>query len=495
MSARLLLLTVAFVMLAEVLIFAPSIGRYWESWLNERLASAHLAVLGLAATPNLVINPELEAELLSHVGAYSVSVRTASHGKLVLMAKSPPQAISQTVDLVNASAFKLIDYALQGLVSYDEQIIQVVGRSPEAPSSTVEIVIDDLPLKDDLRQFGLRIFLLSLVISIITASLVFLSLQLMLVRPMRRVTESMVAFQADPERSPVYRQAGRRSDEIGLAAHALEDMQEALRDALRQKTRLAALGTAVSKINHDLRNILTTARLVSDSMAESADPRVRRVTPTLIKSIDRAVDLCERTLTFARGGEMRLEPSRVVVADLVNEVGSALPAVLSGEACWSATMPPDLVITADRDQLYRVLANLSQNAVDAGASELTVLVEAAPHKAEWSITLADNGPGLPPRAQANLFQPFRGSARADGTGLGLAIAREIIEAHGGDIALLSSSAEGTVFQILLPWSDAPAAIPLPAEQRLAGEQPDREHRQRCPTRQRSEDPRTSTRLG
>ena len=469
MSARLLLLTVVFVMLAEVFIFAPSIGRYWETWLNERLAAAHLAVLGLAATPNLVINAELEAELLSHVGAYSVSVRTDSHGKLMLMAEQPPKPISETFDLVNASAMKLIDYALQGLVSYDEQIIRVIGRSPEAPSSTVEIVIDDLPLKDDLRNFGLRIFLLSLVISVITAGLVFLSLQLMLVRPMRRVTESMIAFQADPEDSPVYRPAGKRSDEIGLAEHALEDMQESLRTALRQQTRLAALGTAVSKINHDLRNILTTARLVSDSMAESADPRVRRVTPTLISAIDRAVDLCERTLTFARGGEMRLEPSRIQVAEMVSEVGAALPAVISGAATWRASVPADLVTTADRDQLYRVLANLSQNAVEAGASELTVVAEVGDGRAQWSITFSDNGPGLPPRAQANLFQPFRGSARAGGTGLGLAIAREIVEAHGGAIGLLSSGAEGTVFRIVLPLGEAGTVAPLSQEHRLAGE--------------------------
>ncbi len=469
MSARLLLLTVGFVMLAEVLIFMPSIGRYWESWLNERLAAAHLAVLGLAATPNLVINPELEAELLSHVGAYSVSVQTDTHGTLMLMAEPPAEPISQTVDLLNASAFRLIDYALEGLVSYEDRIIRVIGRSPEAPASTVRIVIDDLQLKDDLRQFAVRILLLSLVISVITAGLVFLSLQLMLVRPMRRVTASMIAFQADPEGSPVYRRAGRRSDEIGLAEHALEEMQEHLREALKQKTRLAALGTAVSKINHDLRNILTTARLVSDSMAQSADPRVRKVAPTLIKSIDRAVDLCERTLTFARGGQMEMEMSPVAVADLVHEVGAGLPAVLSGAAAWTARVPPGLVTLADREQFHRVLSNVAQNALEAGATRLEAEVAVADDGKSWSITLADNGPGLPPRAEANLFQPFRGSARAGGTGLGLAIAREIVEAHGGSIRLAASSAEGTVFRIDMPLIDPGPQAERPERQRLAGE--------------------------
>ncbi len=465
MSARLLLLTVVFVMLAEVLIFAPSIGRYWQSWLEERLASAHLAVLALAATPNLVISAELETELLRHVGAYAVSVRTDFHGKLMLMADQPPAPVAQTVDLTKSSGLDLIGYALEGLFSYDNQVIRVVGASPQAPGTTVEIVVDDGPLKDDLRQFGLRIFLLSLVISVITASLVYLSLHLLLVRPMRRVTASMVAFQNDPERSPVYRAQGRRSDEIGTAERALAEMEQGLRDSLRQKTRLAALGTAVSKINHDLRNILTTARLVSDSMADSADPRVRRVAPTLMRAIDRAVDLCERTLTFARGGEMRLEMSRVALAELVSEVESGLPGTLSGEAGWVVEVAPDLTILADRDQFYRVLANLAQNAVEAGASELRVSAEAAADADGLWITLADNGPGLPPRAQANLFHPFSGSARAGGTGLGLAIAREIVEAHGGKLTLLESGPEGTAFRIEMPLAgDSAVALDKPARE-------------------------------
>ena len=346
--------------------------------------------------------------------------------------------------------------------------MRVIGRSPEASDSTVEIVIDDLPLKEDLRGFGLRIFLLSLMISAITAGLVFFALHFMLVRPMRRVTDNMVAFQADPEQAPVYRCAGGRSDEIGLAELALADMQQGLRDALRQKTRLAALGTAVSKINHDLRNILSTARLVSDSMTESADPRVRRLAPTLIGAIDRAVDLCERTLSFARGGEMLLEQSTVVLSDLLMEIGNALPAVLSERAAWVTEVPNHFTVQADRDQLYRALNNLAQNAVEAGATLLAVSVESFPETGIWSLRFADDGPGLPPRAGANLFQPFSGSARAGGTGLGLAIVREIVEAHGGTIVLEESGPDGTVFRLTLPLLAAERPPEQVAPDALAG---------------------------
>ena len=79
-------------------------------------------------------------------------------------------------------------------------------------------------------------------------------------------------------------------------------MQETVRQALRHNARLAALGTAVTKINHDLRNILSTARLISDGLADSEVPEVKRVTPRLLAAIDRAVALCTRTLSFTREG-------------------------------------------------------------------------------------------------------------------------------------------------------------------------------------------------
>lgn len=450
MSARLLLLTVVFVMLAEVLIFAPSVGRYWQGWLAERLAAGHLAVLSLAATPDMMISPELEAELLSHVGAYAVSVKTNDHGKLMLMLQEMPDSVADAIDLEASSGLDMIGYAVGDLFDEENAVIRVAGRSPQAPASVVEIVIDDQPLKEHLRAFALRILLLSLVISIFTASLVYLALHLLLVRPMRRVTESMLAFQNDPEQAEIYRPRGRRGDEIGLAEHALAEMQQALRDSLRQRARLVALGSAVSKINHDLRNILTTARLVSDSMAESADPRVRKATPTLVRAIDRAVDLCERTLTFARGGQLRLHPQELSLAELLEEVAAGIPAVFNGSVAWQARVPAGLRICVDREQLFRALANLVQNAVEAGAATITLVAGLEPDRRLWWLTLADDGPGLPAKAQASLFQPFSGSARSGGTGLGLAIAREIVEAHRGRILLVSTGPEGTVFRIEMP---------------------------------------------
>jgi signal transduction histidine kinase len=225
-------------------------------------------------------------------------------------------------------------------------------------------------------------------------------------------------------------------------------MQAKLRAALQQKTRLAALGTAVAKINHDLRNILTTAQLVADRLAGSDNPEVKRMTPTLLAAIDRAVDLCTKTLTFAREGPPELKRQRFPLRNLIDEVGAALPAQMNGQQVWFTDIAGEIEIAADRDQLFRVFSNLGQNALQAGATRIAVSARRA--DGHLVIEVTDNGPGLPPRARDNLFQPFSASARPGGTGLGLAIARDLMHAHGGDIRLARSDAEGTVFELELP---------------------------------------------
>lgn len=447
LSARLLLLTIGFVMLAEVLIFAPSVGRFRHDWLEARLATGHLAVLALEATPDGMVSRELEDLLLSHVGAYAVGVRLPDGRRLMLMME-PPGPVDARFDLVAAGPMMLVGDALAALVRAPGRVIEVSGPAPLDPAATVTLVLDEAPLSEALEAFALRILGLSLVISLVTAALVYLALHRLMVRPMRRVTESLVAFRADPEAAPLFVPSGARSDEIGVAGQALAQMQQGLREALHQKERLAALGTAVSKISHDLRNILSTARLVSDRMADSRDPEVRRLVPPLLAAIDRAVALCDGTLDYAREGTAPLSLGRFPLADLVAEVGAGLPAALTGAVTWVVELPAGLQVTADRAQLFRALSNLAQNAVQAGATRLTVAATAA--EGGVTLTLADNGPGLPPKARAHLFQPFAGAARPGGTGLGLAIARELIEQHGGSLSLVDSHAGGTTFRIKLP---------------------------------------------
>jgi signal transduction histidine kinase len=447
LSARLLVLTIAFVMLSEVLIFAPSAGRFRLTYLEERIAASHIAILALLATPDNMVGAELENELLNHVGAHLIALKRPDGVKLMLEKDAPP-AIDATFDLRERGFFMLIGESMRTLLQRDDRVLRIVGPSPKHPQAIVELVIDEAPMRRALIDYSWRILALSIVISLITAALVYLTLQWLMVRPMRRMTENMVNFREDPEDLSRVEPPTARTDEIGIAQRELADMQTKLRAALHHKTRLAALGIAVAKINHDLRNILSTAQLVADRLAGSSDPDVQRLTPTLLAAIDRAIDLCTKTLDFSREGPPALHLNRFSLRELADEVGAALPLTGDKACAWRNNVPSEIEVEADRDELFRVLTNLGNNAVHAGATRVDVDARRADGRV--LIEVGDNGPGLSPRARDKLFQPFAGSARPGGTGLGLAIAHELMHAHGGDIRLVRSTGDGTVFELELP---------------------------------------------
>jgi len=453
LSARLLILTVFFVMVSEVLIFVPSVARYRMTYFENRLAAGYLATLAFEASPDGRLDQGLIDELLARVGAQGVVLRRADGTMLSLDRLQPPRP-DFTIDLTHPDIVLAIRGSFRTLFGAGDRMLRVLGPAGPDNTDTAEVLLEERPLRQELWNFGIRILELSLVISLVTAALVYLSLQWLLVRPMRRITASMVEFRDDPEKTSRVIAASRRSDEIGVTERELAILQKTVRQALAQRARLAALGTAVTKINHDLRNILATARLVTDGLTASAAPEVRRVAPRLIDAIDRAIALCTSTLDFSREGAPPLAPSRLLLAALIDEIGPEL-AVSQADLAIECAIPPDLAVSADRDQLYRVFLNLARNAVEAGAHRLRF--SAAREGGTIAVEIADDGHGLPPKARENLFRPFFGSARPGGSGLGLAIARELVRAHGGELSLVSSAGAGTVFRLTLP---APAAREL-----------------------------------
>ena len=450
LSARLLILTIFFVMVGEVLIFVPSVARFRMTYFEDHLAAGYLATLALEASPTGQLDQRLVNKLLSRVGAQGVGLYRAGGATLRLDHVNPPRP-DITIDLTHPDILLAIRGSFRTLLSEGNRILRVLGPAGADNEDTVEVLLDEAPLRAELWDFGIRILELSLVLSLITAALVYLSLHWLLVRPMRRITASMVEFRDDPEDGARVIAASGRRDEIGVAERELAVLQRTVQRALGQRARLAALGTAVTKINHDLRNILATARLVTDGLTASAAPEVRRVAPRLLDAIDRAIALCTRTLDFSREGTPPLAPSRFALAPLIDEIGPGL-AVSEQDLAIDCAIPADLSVQADRDQLYRVFMNLARNAVEAGAHRLRF--SAAREGAAIVVEVADDGPGLPPKARENLFRPFFGSARPGGSGLGLSIARELMRAHGGELALASSTGAGTVFRLTLP---APAA--------------------------------------
>jgi signal transduction histidine kinase len=447
LSARLLVLTVFFVMLSEVLIYVPSVARFRLVYLQEKLAAGQLASLSLEATPDNMVSEELRKELLGQVGARGVVlIQDAAHA--LMLSDDMPAEIDASYDLRSASPMPLIRDAFETLLS-EPRIIRVVGPARGNGGTTVEVILDEAPMQAAMLDYSSRIMALSIVISLITATLVYLSLQFLMVRPMRRITESMMAFHAAPEDTSKDIAPSGRSDEIGMAQRELAQMQADLRASLRQKTHLAALGTAVSKINHDLRNVLATAQLVSDRLAHSEDPEVQRLTPPLVASLDRAIDMCMQTLAFGRADEP--EPKRRVFTlhVLLDDVGASLGLMGENAIVWRNETPEDLQVNADREQMFRVFLNLGRNSVEVleGSGEIRVTAER--EDSTVTIEFADTGPGLSARARQHLFEPFAASSRSGGTGLGLAISRELMRAHGGDITL-GKSDQGALFRLQLP---------------------------------------------
>jgi signal transduction histidine kinase len=446
LSAKILLLTVACVLLGEVLIYVPSIARFRLTYLEERVAAAHLATLNLS--PQLVFQLDMDTldALLRHAGVLAITVHGAS-GALMLGEIAP---VDRVYELDADGWSTLIPDAFDALAHRGERLIRVIGTSPQESGTVVDLIMPEAPMWVAMVDYSVRILALSLVLSLLVASMLFLGLQRMIVQPLRRITEELAVFRDRPEDGTADIAPSERDDEIGVVERALGDMRSGLRRALAEKTRLAALGAAMSRISHDLKNILATAVLISDRLEGSADPAVRRVAPRLVETLDRAVRLCGETLSYARSGPPAPEPRRVNLAELVGKVRGALDGT-AAEVAWRVDVPPDLDLVVDPDQLFRVLFNLAQNAVEAmGADggELRVTAERGPTL--LAIDVADTGPGVPEQVRSRLFEPFAGSSKAGGNGLGLAICRELMRAHGGEIELLETSDRGTVFRLRLP---------------------------------------------
>jgi signal transduction histidine kinase len=463
MSAKLLLLTIVFVMLAEVLIFVPSVANFRINWLADRLTAARLAALASQAAGEGKVPDPLRNELLLTAQVRAVSWVRNNERRMVL----PPDQPADIDDIYDfrASArpggffnelglrFRLIWDALAVFFAKEGRIIRVLGEPVMGAGDQIDIVLPETPLKISMIRYGLNVLGLSIIISIITAALVYFALNGLFVQPMMRITRNILRFSQHPEDASRIIVPSQRGDEIGTAERELANMQSELTQTLQQKSRLAALGLAVSKINHDLRNMLANAQLISDRLGSLPDPTVQRFAPKLIASLDRAIKLCETTLRFGRAEEAppRREPTPLRL--LVAEVGDGLGLPREDAIAWSVEIDDALRVDADRDQLFRVLSNLCRNALQAIEQQEvpkgSIRVSGTRLGQRVTIEVNDDGPGVPEKARAHLFQAFQGSARKDGTGLGLAVAHELVTAHGGIIQLLETE-RGTVFRIEIP---------------------------------------------
>ncbi|MEM7439487.1 MAG: HAMP domain-containing sensor histidine kinase [Pseudomonadota bacterium] len=453
LSGRFLLLTIIFVMLAEVLIFVPSVSRFRIDYLQERLERSQIAVLSVLAAPDDMLMDDLEKELLDNANVLNIVLRRDEMRELIL-ASPMPAMVDADFDLRGASAWRLILDAYGTLMTDKDRVVRVLGEPVKGAGLLIEVSLEEAPLRDAMLDYGLRILQLSLVISIITACLLFLTVRRFMVRPIERLVRQIKVYEEAPEDARRIIQPRASVTEIREAEVALNSMETQLTQSLRQKERLAALGGAVSKISHDLRNILTTTQLLADRMEHSDDPRVRRSAPKLLNSLSRAVNLCESTLAFGKAEETAPKIGPVPLKALFDDVVEAERLAIGDAPVTIKTADVGgMQVDADQDHLFRVVSNLVRNGrqVLMGQKDGGMIsLDAVEEHSGWSITVQDTGPGLPAKATENMFKPFSGSARKGGTGLGLAISAELIAGHGGRLELVENSADGAAFRIWLP---------------------------------------------
>ncbi|SEH28248.1 ATP-binding protein [Neorhizobium sp. DAR64872/K0K18] len=462
LSGRLLWLTIVFVMLAEILIFMPSVAGMRMNWLRDRLDTAAAAGIVIDGLQPAELPRAVQDDTLLATGTKVIALRKDGTSRLLAAVDVPPQ-IDEQYDLTDTPLLVTMRDALDTLFLGGGRVMRIYGPIGES-DMIIELVMTDDALRKDMLKYAKMMFLLSLLISIITAVLIFLAINRMMILPIRRLTKSMQKFSEQPEDPARVFTADRSRGELAVAGRHLSAMQTELQRTLKQQRNLADLGLAVSKINHDMRNILASAQLMSDRLTDVEDPMVRSFAPKLLRTIDRAVGYTTEVLAYGQASEAAPKRRRILLAELFQEVRDILAIDPDAGIEFHDQIAVDLEVDCDSEQIFRVIHNLCRNALQALVTfepddkSIARRITVSAHRvgSVVSIMIDDTGPGMPRKARENLFSAFRGSARSGGTGLGLVIARELVLAHGGTIALVEKPTEGTQFRIEIP--DRPVSL-------------------------------------
>jgi signal transduction histidine kinase len=455
LAGRLLGLTALAVIAGEIFVFAPALAGFHEAWLRERINLAQIAALALEMSPDdETVTRPLEYDLINS-GVQRVAIQREGERVLIMEAPDAPNNEQLVLyDYTRVSGWQRFRWAVDTFLAPPGRVLRVLSRPRFESGEFVEVVLTEAPLKQAVNRFAARFARVSMLILIAAGTLIYFALSAAFVGPMRDLTKAIERFRDKPEDVTIAFPRSQRSDEIGRAQRAAADMAEQVRNSLRQNERLAALGAAVARIGHDLRNMLSTAQLVADRLAQSEDPAVRQLAPRLERTIDRAAGLAASTLKYGRADEDPPVIGIVDVAEAAEEAAAESLIAFTG-IDYKADIEADLACRADPDHLHRVLVNLIRNAgqamKDHTRRDKTLVVRAARMEGRCEIDIIDHGPGVRENLRERLFEPFVSAApEAGGTGLGLAIARELTRAMGGELALIRTGAEGATFRITLP---------------------------------------------
>ncbi|MHB1429202.1 MAG: sensor histidine kinase [Rhodocyclaceae bacterium] len=289
-------------------------------------------------------------------------------------------------------------------------------------------------------------------------------------RPLKEMEESMGAVAAG-RLTQLEMTAGDREIASLTQAfnHVLREL-ELRQGQLVRSEKLAALGTLLSGVAHELNNPLSNIGTSTQILAEEVGVGETAYLKELIEQIDaetwRARHIVRSLLDYARDREFRREP--VPLAALVDETLRLMRGRIADKARIKVDIPADLEVPGDRQRLQQVFINLLNNALQALGEQGEIAIAArlgtahpesgklvfghCPAQAgSIDISVSDNGAGIPAAVLPRIFDPFFTTKEVgQGVGLGLFIVFEIIEAHGGCIAVDSEPGHGTSFRMRLP---------------------------------------------
>lgn len=447
LSGKLLVMTILFVMIAEVLIFIPSAAVFRQNWLIERAESAGLLTLAIEGVPNYQGGALLSEQFMKDTDVSMVAQKREGMSQLVLGMPPVTEKIIQS-DLRKPDHVLNFRETFVAFFGSGDGYIRILSNPTVDGVDALELLVPQAAFKTALQDYCQRILLWSLAISVLTGLMVYLALSTMIVRPIQKLAGGLAEFREDPRKRLGNRPEIDRSDEIGQLEREFVDMKDGVRTAFQQQERLATLGMAMAKINHDLRNVLTSTQLISDRLAMDKEDRISSMGKRLVKAVDRGVKLCEATLSFSQSVEELPDPVKLDLSALVTEAADDTMAEL-GRVDFANNVPAELFITADSDQTYRIFHNLFRNAVQAmqDSPVKRLVVDIEPNEDRVVLLVKDTGPGLPKNALENMFKAFTSSARKGGTGLGLTISRELARANKGNLQLVKTDQDGTTIQV------------------------------------------------
>ncbi len=455
LSGKLLILTVLFVMAAEVLIFIPSAAMFRQTWLTERAESAGLLTLAIEGVPNYEGGEMLSNRFMLDTNVTMVAQKRNGMSQLVL-GTPPPAGRIILADLRHERRLPLFRDSFRDFFGNGKAYIRILSEPTVDGVDALEVLVPQRALKDAMLDYCKRVLLWSLAISLLTGLMIYAALSRIIVGPIRKLASGLAGFRKDPRKRASIEEPITRKDEIGQLEREFRDMKSGVRTALKQQEHMATLGMAMAKINHDLRNVLTSTGLISDRLANNPDDHIKAMGVRLVRAVDRGVKLCEATLAFSQSAEEKPNPRPLAIAALISEVlideVGADSMAEAGKVQFVNSVPNGLIINADPDHTYRILHNLFRNTVQAlqSSPEKILTIEANINNGKAVFLISDTGPGIPDHVHKTLFKAFTSGINKGGTGLGLTISRELARAQGGNLSLLSTGTEGTIFALSLP---------------------------------------------